>query len=116
MNLGLGATFNGLTFNLAYGFGFLNPERGRGETNNLDLQVHAYPKKLIIDVFLQFYRGYYLEKFYETEDYRQGIFLLPDLRIKKIGLNVQYLFNGEKLSLRATFLQSEWQKKSAGSF
>ncbi len=116
LNLGMGATYNGLTFNLAYGFGFLNPERDRGETNYIDLQAHAYPKNLIIDVFLQFYRGYYLEKVYKTEDYEQPIFLLPDVRVKKIGLNVQYLFNGEKLSLRAAFLQSEWQKKSAGSF
>ncbi len=116
LNLGIGATYNNLTLNLALGFGFLNPERGRGETIFLDLQAHAYPKKLIIDVFLQFYRGYFLEKNNEANRIEHDIILFPDFRVRKVGLNVQYLFNGEKLSLRAAFLQNEWQQKSAGSF
>lgn len=114
LNLGLGATYNGLTLNIAYGFGFLNPERGTGESKYLDLQAHAYPKDLIIDLFLQFYKGYYaeLDDFSSQND---PFLILPEMRVRKIGTNVQYLFNGDKLSLRAAFLQSEWQKRSAGS-
>jgi hypothetical protein len=37
------------------------------------------------------------------------------MEVRKFGTNIQYLFNGDKLSLKAAFLQSAWQKKSAGS-
>ena len=30
LNMGVGATYKSFTLNLAYGFGFLNPERGQG--------------------------------------------------------------------------------------
>lgn len=113
LNLGIGATYDDFTLNLAYGFGFMNPDRGTGETRYLDLQAHMYPNKFVIDFFGQLYRGYYL-----LDDLRAGeedIFFLPDMAVYKFGLNVQYLFNGERLSLKAAFLQSAWQKKSAGS-
>jgi hypothetical protein len=32
LNMGVGATYRWFTLNLAYGFPFLNPERGRGKT------------------------------------------------------------------------------------
>ncbi|MFD2037036.1 DUF4421 domain-containing protein [Belliella marina] len=114
MNLGLGATYNGLTLNVAYGFGFLNPEKGTGESKYLDLQAHAYPKDLVIDLFLQFYKGYYAD-LSDYSNYSEPFLILPDMKVRKIGTNVQYLFNGDKISLRAAFLQSEWQKRSAGS-
>lgn len=114
MNLGVGATYNGLTLNVAYGFSFLNPDRGTGESKYLDLQAHAYPKNLVIDLFLQFYRGYYAD-LGEFSTASEPFLLLPNMRARKIGANVQYLFNGDKISLRAAFLQSEWQKRSAGS-
>jgi hypothetical protein len=113
LNLGVGVTYDDFTLNLAYGFGFMNPERGTGQTSYLDLQAHMYPSKFVIDFFGQFYTGYYL-----LDDLRlrnDVIFVLPEMQVTKLGLNVQYLLNGERLSLKAAFLQSAWQKKSAGS-
>lgn len=113
LNLGIGATYDDFTLNLAYGFGFMNPDRGTGKTRYLDLQAHMYPNKFVIDFFGQFYKGYYL-----LDDLRAGedeIFILPEMRMRQVGLNIQYLVNGEQLSLKAAFLQSAWQKKSAGS-
>ncbi|MFC4872158.1 DUF4421 domain-containing protein [Negadavirga shengliensis] len=115
LNMGVGATYSNLTLNLAYGFGFLNPDRGRGETNYLDLQAHVYPKKWVIDFFGQFYRGYYIHQGKPEDLDMAGTYLNPDMRVRKIGTSVQYLFNHEKFSYRAAFLQNEWQKKSAGS-
>ncbi|MFN3801552.1 DUF4421 domain-containing protein [Belliella pelovolcani] len=114
LNMGVGATYNGLTLNLAYGWGFLNPDRGTGDTKYLDLQVHAYPKNFVIDLFGQFYRGYYVDL---AEDHSSGMpfYVSPTMRVRKYGANVQYLFNGDKISLRAAFLQNEWQVKSGGS-
>ncbi|WP_291784846.1 DUF4421 domain-containing protein [Cecembia sp.] len=115
LNLGVGATYNDFTLNLALGFGFMNPDRGTGETRYLDLQAHLYPKNFVIDFFGQFYRGYYIERFNgETPGVLGSIY--PNLRLNMIGGNFQYLLSGDKLSLKAAFLQSAWQKKSAGSF
>jgi hypothetical protein len=114
LNMGVGATYHWATLNLAYGFGFLNPERGRGKTKYLDLQFHSYGRKFVVDVFGQFYKGFYLgEKQYSGDNtfYRR-----PDLRVNLIGTSAQYVVNNKRFSYRASFLQNEWQKKSAGTF
>lgn len=114
LNMGVGATYDGLTLNLAYGFGFLNPNKERGESKYLDLQGHAYPKKWVIDFFGQFYNGYYLERGSPSGISNEAR-ILPHMKLRKLGASVQYLFNGDKFSYRAAFLQNEWQKISAGS-
>lgn len=116
LNLGLGLTYQGLSLNLAYGFRFLNPEIGKGPSRYLDFQTHAYPKNWVMAFFLQFYKGYHLDEKGLGSSNPELYYLLPEMRLRKVGANVQYLFNGDKISLRAAFLQSEWQKKSAGSF
>src|SRR5688572_28023745 len=45
LNMGIGATYKWATLNLAYGFGFLNPDKGKGKTEYLDLQFHGYTRK-----------------------------------------------------------------------
>src|SRR5690606_14649801 len=42
LNMGVGATYKWATLNLGFGFGFLNPDNGRGDTRYLDLQGHFY--------------------------------------------------------------------------
>lgn len=114
LNMGIGATYNWATLNLAYGFGFLNPDT-RADTRYLDLQAHAYPKKVVIDLFGQFYKGYNLN--IETDNQEiERYYERPDIVTTKIGASVQYLFNYNKFSFRAASLQNEWQKKSAGTF
>jgi hypothetical protein len=114
-NLGIGATYKSLTLNLAYGFGFLNQDGGKGKTKYLDLQFHNYGRKLILDVFGQFYKGFYMSpKGYGTSD--GSFYYRPDIRINMVGASVQYVFNSNHFSYRASFLQDEWQRKSAGTF
>lgn len=116
LNLGVGATYNDFTLNLALGFGFMNPGRQDVTTTYLDLQAHAYPKNWIFDLFGQFYTGYRVQGSTLSSPNVDENFLAPDLRLRKIGANVQRLLNGENLSLNAAFQQSAWQKRSAGSF
>jgi hypothetical protein len=111
--MGVGATYKWATLNLAYGFGFLNPERGRGNTKYLDLQFHTYGRKFILDAFGQFYEGFYLTS--NSTNSQQQQYLRPDLNVNHIGTSVQYILNHKKFSYRASFLQNEWQKKSAGT-
>lgn len=115
LNMGLGATYKWATLNLAYGFGFLNPDRGRGKTKYLDLQFHSYGRKFITDVFGQFYRGFYLSS-NSSNNLSNEYYLRPDIHVNHVGTSVQYMLNHKKFSYRASFLQNEWQKKSAGTF
>lgn len=107
-NLGLGFTYEWLTLNFGYGFDFLNPHRDKKDTRSIDLQFHPYGRKLAIDVLGQFYRGYKLNSPEEI--------IRKDVRVTVVGATVQYIFNHDRFSYRAAFLQSEWQKRSAGSW
>lgn len=115
LNMGVGATYRWATLNLAYGFGFLNPDRGRGKTKYLDLQFHGYGRKFSVDVLGQFYNGFYLTP--RGRGTEQGIYYQrPDIHVAAVGASAQYIFNYRKFSYRAAFLQNEWQKRTAGSF
>jgi len=115
LNMGVGATYKNFTLNIAYGFPFLNPDEGKGKTRYLDLQAHMYGKKLTIDFFGQIYNGLYLApKGNGTLD--GSYYVRPDMKLREIGLSCQYLFNHRRFSYRASFLQNEWQCKSAGTF
>ena len=46
LNLGVGATYNDFTLNLAYGFRFMNPIDVKGRTRYLDLQAIHISKEL----------------------------------------------------------------------
>ncbi|WP_241739228.1 DUF4421 domain-containing protein [Pontibacter beigongshangensis] len=116
LNMGVGATYKWATLNLAYGFGFLNPDHNQGDTRYLDLQAHIYPRKFVIDAFGQFYKGYHLEERGRGARSDDDFYVRPDIVLTKIGASVQYLFNHERFSYRAAFMQNEWQQKSAGSF
>jgi len=114
LNLGVGATYKWLTINLAYGFSFLNQDKDRGKTRYLDLQFHGYGQKAVVDGFGQFYNGFYLSP---PGTAAPGIqyYVRPDLKVTVIGLSYQRVLNYKRYSFRASFLQNEWQKRSAGS-
>ncbi|NVJ87536.1 MAG: DUF4421 domain-containing protein [Algoriphagus sp.] len=112
-NLGLGFTYQKFTLNIAGPVSFLNPNRQPDFPKYLDLQAHIYPRKMIIDVFGQFYNGFVLSK--DQLLFSDQNYLREDIKLRKIGLNVNYLFNGEKMSLQAAFNQSHIQKRSAFS-
>ncbi len=116
LNMGVGASYRNITLNVAYGFDFLNNEPEKGKTKLLDLQVHSYPKKWSIDFYGQFYKGYYLSPRGFAANSPASFYLRPDAGVHLFGLAVYYVFNPNKFSYRAATLQTEWQKKSAGSF
>ncbi|MEY4595230.1 MAG: hypothetical protein RIQ47_1640 [Bacteroidota bacterium] len=114
LNMGIGATYGLFTLNLAYGFSFLNPDRGQGETDYLDLQAHFYSQQSNIDFYGQFYKGLYLvPKGLGTAD--GSYYLRPDLRLREFGGCYQYVFNNSRYSFRSSVLQNEWQQHSAGT-
>jgi len=90
-----------------------------GKTNSVDLRLNFYGRSLIFDLYLISHTGFYLsnpvsiiEEWTNAEAYP----LRPDIHVFSVGIVTQYILKSKKFSLRATYLQNEWQKKSAGSF
>lgn len=115
LNTGIGATYRTLSLNIAYGFGFLNNNDEKGKTRRLDLQSRVYSRKWAIDLYGQFFKGFYLypkgraitdpDRYYER----------PDLKINLGGISAYRLLNHKRFSFRSVFVQDERQKKSAGT-
>lgn len=115
LNMGIGATYRSLTLNLAYGFGFLNNDHDKGKTRYLDLQSHMYTRKWAVDLSGQFYKGYYINNRNSGFPEYGNYYVRPDLGITLLGGSVYRILNDRNFSFMAATLQSEWQKKSAGS-
>jgi len=116
LNLGAGISLRNFSFSIFNGFSFLNTkDEPKGKTKGLDLQVHLYPRKWAADLLVVLPKGFHLEpkgmagvdanKYYYREDVKSSI----------IGLSAYRVPNKERFSYRAAIIQTEWQKKSAGS-
>ena len=116
LNLGVGVTVKNISINLFNGFSFLNNKADeKGKTKGFNFQVHVYPHKWAIDLMYVAPKGYHLEpqglagvpadKYYYREDVKTTFF----------GISAYQVPNKKRFSYRAALLQSEWQKKSAGS-
>ncbi len=73
---------------------------------------------MAFDLYYQRYTGFYLEN--ATDFARRSpdrpYIIRPDIRVYNMGVNAMYVWNWKKFSLRAAYIQSEIQKKNAGSF
>lgn len=113
-NLGIGATYDNFSLNLAFGFGFLNNDPDKGKTKYLDLQSHYYWRKWITDFEGQLYNGYHLSKGIAADAGKY--YYRRDMKVTLFGISQYRIFNPRRFSYRAAFTQNEWQKKSAGTF
>jgi hypothetical protein len=116
LNTGIGATFNNVSFNIAYALNFLNPDDEKGKSKSTDIQVHFYPKKWTIDVLGIFHNGlglYTSTNFpFDTGRY----YYRADVKQNIVGLSAFRVLNNNRFSYKAAMIQNEWQKKSAGTF
>ena len=112
LNLGIGVTYHNLTANIFYGFGYLNnKDTVKGKTKGLDLQLHLFPRKWVIDLFVVMPKGFHLNpkgyaspnpaKYYYRDSVKERIF----------GFSVLRLPNKKQFSYRAALASNEWQKK-----
>lgn len=120
LTFGLG--FNYSIFGLNIGFSpLLNSATNSTyvETKSFDFRINIYSRKFLFDIYLMSHEGFYLgnpeDIFSEWLD-TNGDPIRPDMQLFNSGVVVQYLFNNKKFSMRAVFMQNEWQKRSAGSF
>ena len=117
--LGLGYTYSFLNINLAMKMPFINTDDDvYGESKYLDLSIQTNFRSFMIDLYLQWNRGYYLSN---QDDFQpvhiQGtpLPIRANMRTTLVGASVQYLFNSKRYSYKASFLQNEFQKRSAGT-
>lgn len=85
---------------------------------SLDLQLNQYGDRFSNDFYFQYYQGLYLENpegFSRFSPIPTSTLYRKDLQVLNYGINTNYYFNWKKFSIRAAFIQSEFQKKSAGS-
>jgi len=90
LTMGVGVTYQSISLNLGYGFGFLNNDG-------------------------QFYSGYYLTPKGLAASSPDAYYIRPDLKIRLFGVSAYHLLNADRFSYRAAHLQNEKQLRSAGS-
>jgi hypothetical protein len=116
LNLGIGVTWRNLSLNVFYGFAYLNNKATvKGKTKGLDLQIHLFPRKWVVDLLVVMPKGFHLNpKGFAASDPTK-YYYRPDVKERVFGLAAYRLPNKEKFSYRAALINNEWQKKSAGS-
>ncbi len=118
--IGVGANHGILGINIGFNLPWLNQDDDKyGETKYNDFTLRMYAPRFNASLYLQRYKGLFLRN---TATMIQGwtegdpYYIRGDMRAYTAGLDLTYIFNSERFSLRAAFIQNEWQKKSAGSF
>ncbi len=121
LNLGLGFNYKWVGLNAAFNFPIINNDDDKlGDTRFLDLQADFYGRRHLINIIYQDYKGYRIT---------ESNLILPqisvtdtffskrsDISTRAFGLNGFYNFNQDRFSFLSSFIQNEWQKRSAGSF
>jgi hypothetical protein len=115
----------GLGFNYKwFGFGFSvglpaskESIEQKGETGRFDMQLSYFGERLAADGFIQQYKGYYMANPSDFIPWDNPNYpVARDLWVFSYGGSVHYIFNADKLSIKAAYLRNQIQKKSAGSF
>jgi len=116
-NIGVGFIYRFISLNLGFYVPFIDKNRDiYGKTRDLDLQSHLYVDRFIVDIYGQFYHGYYLSNTGSSIDNFPGhVLVRPDISTRNLSMTVQYVYNDKRFSYNAPFYQNERQKKSAGS-
>lgn len=87
------------------------------KSRRFDLQSYLFLRRLTVQFYSSAYSGYYLQQPEQTIiDWPQyKPYSRSDIKTRNFGFSGTYIFNSGRFSNRAGTLQSEWQKKSAGS-
>ena len=116
--VGLGFNYKFLGINIGTVFPFAQPDINRyGKTKYLDLQSHLYLRILTVDFYTGYYKGQYLANsasILNPVPTGNDFYTRGDIATYSGGFGVYANLNPTKFSVRAPFLQNEWQKRSAG--
>ena len=116
LNLGAGIAYKWFALDLTFNVGI--DENSDFQNSNLfDFQASIFNNRQYITVAYQYYYGYQISNVtgITMDDYPESN-LRGDIRSIYMGLQYTFAFNYDKFSLKASFIQNEIQRKSAGSF
>ena len=95
-----------------------NEDDLKGKSSYTDLSFRFFPKRFIQTLYYKKVKGFYVEnmkdlfpEWQETDTYKQ----FPDLKVLSFGGTTSYVLN-TNFSAKSLYTQSEWQKKSSGSW
>lgn len=113
LTAGIGFAIKNTIFSFQPGSGLipLKDNKKYGKSKTMDFQIHNYGRKMILDLFLQNYKGFYKEN--NSEEFAT---IFPKMSVLHIGTEATYLFNNNKFSSKAAFDLNEIQVQSAGSW
>lgn len=119
-SIGFKASYKWLGLSLGIGIPHTRTQEAKyGKTERIDFQVNTYLRKLVIDGYFQYYKGFYLENmdhyFEGFSDLDLNYYQRSDLAFTNIGLSVRYVKNHKKFSYKSSYDFNEKQKKRAGS-
>lgn len=119
-NVGFGFNYLWLGLNFAFNLPLINNDDLKyGETARMDAQMYIYGRKNILDFYLTYYKGFYLENpqdYVPEWDSESPYPNFPNMKQLTLGGAYTYIFNSERFSYKAAFIQNDIQKRSAGSF
>jgi hypothetical protein len=119
-NLGIGFNYRWAGLSAAFNMKFINNDDNRlGKSTSFDIQSDLYSRKFLSTINLQAYKGFYWEnvnRYDTTWSIRDSMPVRPDITTVNMGFNTIFSFNFRKFSLKAPYVHTEWQKKSAGSW
>jgi len=119
LNVGFGFTYKWLGIGIAFNLNLINHDDDKyGKTKRMDWQTNIYTQKVVIDFYLQTYKGFYLSNTDEIieEGSEEEYYKRPDAVSYSAGIGAMYVFNHKRFSYKSAFKQTAIQKKSAGSF
>lgn len=115
LNMGIGFTYKNWSLNLAYPFGFLNHDDEKGKTKSIDLEMHVYPSNWAIDVLGILHKGLFTDPKGYGSGSDKNFYYRKDAQLLIGGIGAYRVANAKRFSYNAAMIQSEWQKKSAGT-
>ena len=92
----------------------LNPDKG--ESEYFDFQINYHNKRWGADLYVQQYKGFFLQNTSEVGGSPTPYYLFPDLKFSHYGLMGRYALSESDFSIAGLLNQSEEVKKTAGSY
>jgi hypothetical protein len=114
--IGIGAAYRWI--NVALSVALNDPSDSvSGEQRRIDFQTALYLRRLTINFYSGIYSGYYLQNTSQviTGWPNNSYYTRSDISSNTFGVSCFYIYNSKKYSNKASFVQKEWQKKTAGS-
>jgi hypothetical protein len=115
LNLGFGISYKWFALDLVFNFGIAENSNFSNK-KSFDFQGTIFSGKHYISGGYQYYYGYQMtDTDFNSYSILPEDFIRHDIRTANLSLHYFFVYNYDKFSLKASFIQNEIQKKSAGS-